>query len=44
MLTLLSGGTIRGDVLIVGVTNSEWAPAFSSAVDQVMAEARALGF
>ena len=43
-LTILSGGGIRGDVLIVGVTNSEWAPAFSSAVDQVMAKARALGF
>ena len=31
-------------MLIVGVTNSEWAPLFGSAVDQVMAEARALGF
>jgi hypothetical protein len=43
-LSILMGGTIRGDVLIVGVTNSEWAPAFGSAVDQIMAQARALGF
>src|SRR5690606_32994407 len=43
-LSVLRTGTMRGDVLIVGVTNSEWAPAFGSAVDQMMAEARALGF
>ncbi len=43
-LSILRSGTIRGDVLIVGVTNSEWPPAFGSAVDQVMAQARALGF
>jgi len=42
-LTILRSGTIRGDVLIVGM-NSEWAPAFGSAVDQIMAQARALGF
>ena len=42
-LSILSGGTIRGDVLIISV-NSEWAPAFGSAVDQTMAQAQALGF
>jgi fibronectin type 3 domain-containing protein len=42
-LSILGGGTIRGDVLIISV-NSEWAPAFGSAVDQIMAQARALGF
>jgi hypothetical protein len=43
-LSVLRTETIRGDVLIVGVTNSEWAPMFGTAVDQIMAEARALGF
>jgi hypothetical protein len=43
-LAILQGGTIRGDVLIIGVTNSEWATVFGSAVDQTMAQARALGF
>ena len=37
-LSVLRSGTIRGDVLIVGVTNSEWAAVFGSAVDQIMAQ------